>query len=306
MFFRTTSSLGVNIPLDHLAEEETLSNLAGFIALQARKAKLSLPEFFARQVRQSLDEVVDGPRTGRWAIYQLSTTEKTYIGTKVEILTRAALGVPNGSRLDCLIDGVETDIKWSMHETWMIGPENVGDVCLGISMNSKQTSVSVGLFIPFMERLRPKANRDRKRSLSATGQKHILWLVDKQPLAQNFVAGLNEKIRSHIFAGTTAQERIRRLAVACPLGLIPRQAFQTVAMRPDGDPLRRLRRDRYNAVGLGGVYLLSTKQQGVLVRRILGLGSDAALPKNHWLSVPEKTYLQFNPTAVAGVTKRAK
>src|SRR5687767_8578366 len=121
MFFRTDFILGVNIPLDALAEEETLSRIAAFLTLQARKAKLSVPEFFTRQVRQSLDEVVDGPRTGRWTIDQLSKTEKTYIGTKVEILIRAALGVAGGSHSDCLIDGIETDIKWSMHETWMIG-----------------------------------------------------------------------------------------------------------------------------------------------------------------------------------------
>lgn len=302
--FARTLSWGVSISLDPLAEEPTLSNIAAFVRIQAREAGLSVPEFFANEVRQALDEVIDGPRTGRWTIDQLSKTEKTYIGTKVEILIRAALGVPLGSRSDCLIDGIETDIKWSMHAAaWMIGPENVGEACLGISTNSDQSTVSVGVFIPFKERLRQGANRDAKLSLSVAGREHILWLVDEEPLAQNFVAGLDEQTRAHIFAGDSAQERIRRLAEACPLTLIPRQAFQTVAMRPDGDPIRRLRKDRYNAVGLGDVRLVSTKQQGDLVRRILGLDHKAALPKAHWLSVSEETYLRFVHVAESRVTR---
>lgn len=262
---------------------------------------MSVQEFFANVIRQALDEVIDGPRTGRWTIDQLSKTEKTYIGTKVEIIVRAALDVPCGSVSDCLINGIETDIKWSMHEAaWMIGPENVGEVCIGIGTNSDQTTLSVGIFIPTKERLRKGVNRDAKLSLSAAGREHVLWLVDREPLAKNFIAGLDEQTRAHIFAGGSAQERIRRLAETCHLILIPRQAFQTVAMRPDGDPLRRLRKDRYNAVGLGEVRLLSTKQQGILVRRILGLDVHAELPKDHWLSVSEETYLRFVPSEDGG------
>jgi hypothetical protein len=238
--------------------------------------------------------VIDGARTGRWAVSQLSKNEKAYIGTKLEILIRAALGVPEGTGSDCLIDGIETDIKWSMrHASWMIGPENVGEMCLGVCTNFGQTTFSVGLFVPYKERLRRGANRDAKLSLTANARHQILWLVDKAPFPQNFVAELDEKTRMYIFAGDTAQERVRRLAQALPLRLIPRQAFQTVAMRPDGDPIRRLRRDRHNAIGLEGYHLLSTKQRGVEIRQILDLEADEPLPKDHWLSVPDNVYLEL-------------
>lgn len=257
---------------------------------------MSVTEFFAKQTRQALDEVIDGPRTGRWTIDQLSKTEKTYVGTKVEILVRAALGVAFGTRSDCVINGIETDIKWSMHDAgWMIGPENVGEVCLGICTNSDQTTFSVCLFVPTKERLRKGANRDAKLSLSTAGREHILWLVEKELFTQNFVAGLDEDTRRHIFAGDTSQERIRRLGEALPLRLIPRQAFQTVAMRPDGDPIRRLRQDRYNAEGLEGLRLLSTKQKATEIRQILGLDPSAVLPPDHWLSVPNEIYSRFFP-----------
>lgn len=266
--------------------------------VQASAAGLSVSEFFAKHTRQALDEVINGPRTGRWTIDQLSKTEKTYVGTKVEILIRAALGVPFGVRSDCLINGIETDIKWSMHHAgWMIGPENVGEVCLGICTNSDQTTFSVGLFVPNEERLRKGKNRDAKLSLSAAGRDHILWLVETEPLIQNFVAGLDEDTRRNIFAGDTSQERIRRLAEALPLRLIPRQAFQTVAMRPDGDPIRRLRQDRYNAGGLEGLRLLSTRQKATEIRQILRLDPNAVLPRDHWLAVPAETYSRLFPEA---------
>lgn len=282
------------IPIDASGETDALNHIAAFVQAQASAAGLSVTEFFAKHTRQALDEVIDGPRTGRWTIRQLSKTEKTYVGTKVEILVRAALGVACGTRSDCLIDGIETDIKWSMHHAgWMIGPENVGEVCLGICTNSDQTTFSVGVFLPYKERLRQGANRDAKLSLSAAAREHIVWVVERERFPQNFLAGLDEETRHHIFAGDTSQERVRRLAAALPLRLIPRQAFQTVAMRPEGDPIRRLRQDRYNVVGLEGFHLLSTKQKGTEVRQILGLEANTSLPKDHWLSVPDDIYLRL-------------
>ena len=41
---------------------------------------------FGHAIRQSIDEVLDGPRTGRWGFEQLEKTEKTYVGTKLEIV----------------------------------------------------------------------------------------------------------------------------------------------------------------------------------------------------------------------------
>ena len=51
---------------------------------------------FGAAIRRSLDEVVDGQRTGRYSIDELSKVEKTYIGTKVEILVRAEFGLQRG------------------------------------------------------------------------------------------------------------------------------------------------------------------------------------------------------------------
>jgi hypothetical protein len=64
---------------------------------------------FASAIRQSFDEVFDGQRTGRYTLSQLSKVEKTYIGTKVEIVIQAEFGLVRGSRMDYLIDGEEIE-----------------------------------------------------------------------------------------------------------------------------------------------------------------------------------------------------
>lgn len=62
-------------------------------------------------LRAALDEVIDMPRTGRFSLDQLEKTEKTYIGTKVEIIFRDIFKLQKGNKLDLLIDGLEVDVK---------------------------------------------------------------------------------------------------------------------------------------------------------------------------------------------------
>ena len=84
-------------------------------------------------VRRAFDEVIDMPRTARWTIAQLEKTEKTYIGTKVEILLRHELGLSRGKKLDLIIDGQEVDIKNTIGNNWPIPLEAVDEICLIIS-----------------------------------------------------------------------------------------------------------------------------------------------------------------------------
>lgn len=250
--------------------------------------RATIEDYFRRVIRQALDEVIDGPRTGRWSLNQLAKTEKAYVGTKFEIILRADLDVPCGVDTDCRIAGIETDIKWSQQRgKWMIGPENVGKVCLGASINESETEFSVGLFVPYLDRL-GAANRDQKRTLTRKALiQHVNWLVDRADFPPSFIASLDDETRRYVFDGLSAQERVRRLAERMPFKFIPRQAFETVAMKPDGDPIRRLRRDRSNESGLGGVRLLSTKYGAEEIRTILGWEPEEDLPANHWFVVPQ-------------------
>lgn len=245
------------------------------------KKKTDSETFFAASIRAAIDEVVDGPRTGRWDIDQLEKVEKTYIGTKLEIILRSKLELPRGSVCDMTLAGVETDIKWSkVHSDWEIPSENVGHLCLGLCLSGKGT-FSVGLVVPYADRLRRGENKDSKRQLSAAGRKHIRWLLDRKPMPMNFIAGLPDNARNYIFSASSAQERVRRLALSCSGQFIPRLAFATAAMTVD--PARRLRFDSANPKGLDGVRLLGTK---VRKEAIKALGVPPPYPADHWFSAP--------------------
>lgn len=47
-------------------------------------------------LREVIDDVIQTPTTGRRSYDELEKTEKTYIGTRVEIMLRALLSLPRG------------------------------------------------------------------------------------------------------------------------------------------------------------------------------------------------------------------
>ncbi|MGH9414869.1 MAG: NaeI family type II restriction endonuclease, partial [Terriglobales bacterium] len=104
-----------------------------------------LLDVVGRAVRKSFEEVIDGPRTGRYCIEQLEKTEKTYIGTKVEIVLRAELKLERGEKLDNLIAGHEVDTKFSIKTNWMIPREAVGQLCLLVTGSDNTSQCAAGL-----------------------------------------------------------------------------------------------------------------------------------------------------------------
>jgi hypothetical protein len=265
-----------------MATDSALEAVARTLAEYCKRKRRPSAEFFGGIVRQALDEVIDGPRTGRWALEQLSKTEQTYVGTKIEILIKAALELDSGVEQDAIIAGHEVDIKWSKTLQWMIGPENIGKLILGLGTNVGQTRFSVGVFRASPELLRVGANRDGKVSLSAQSLRAgIPWVVESAPLAQNFIASLPIKIRTAIFAEPSAQSRVRALITLVQDTPIPREAFLTVA-RNKFDPMRRLRQDTAKSDPLGGMRVLSAKMHGPTLIR-LGFKN---VPKDHWISIP--------------------
>ena len=68
----------------------------------------------AAVLRDTLDQLYDGQRTGRWKYDQLHKTEKTYMGTLVEINLHRQFGFDDGDTTDYRIAGIEVDCKYSM------------------------------------------------------------------------------------------------------------------------------------------------------------------------------------------------
>lgn len=253
--------------------------------VEARLRELSGPDPGARYgiaIRQSIDEVLDGPRTGRWDFVQLEKTEKTYVGTKLEIVVRAALGLERGSVLDLDIAGVPVDIKWAMDSSWQIPLEAVDRICLCIGGMKKLSMFQVGVVRCRVEYLNEGKNRDRKKTLSSTGRAAMRFLVPSAPLPLNFLSTIDPAIRAEIMAGETIQERVARLFRLLPRTPIPRNAIATVA-RTTGDPMRRVRSDAWAGDPLDGMRVLSAQYGNSLID-VLGY---PLLEQNQFMSVPE-------------------
>ncbi len=271
--------------------DSTRDPLTGAVA--ARLLSLSginPTESFGQAIRQSIDEVLDGPRTGRWSLAQLAKTEKTYVGTKVEIVVRASLGLDPGTILDLDIDGQPVDIKWAMNSGWQIPQEAIGQLCLCIGGLEGLSRFQVGLVRCREELLNPGENRDRKRTLSAAGRAAMTLLVPSSPLPVNFVEQMDHAVRIAVTGEPTIQTRVTKLFTLLPRTPIPRNAVATVA-RTTGDPLRRIRSDTRAGDPLGGMRIFSAKYGNPVVEALgyprLGRDEFMSIPKAEVDALPE-------------------
>jgi Restriction endonuclease NaeI len=266
----------------------------GVGAVVERLRALSGPDpvgFFADAVRQSIDEVLDGARTGRWSFNELEKTEKTYIGTKVEIVVRTLLGLERGPVLDLEIEGLPVDIKWAMNSSWQIPREAIGQICLCIGGLRKLTQFQVGVVRCNEDRLNLGKNQDKKTTLSAAGREAMRLLVPPTPLSGNFVDEMDPKVRAKAVAQPTIQARVKSLFTQLPYTPIPRSAVTTIA-RTTGDPVRRTRADKHTADPLGGMQVLSTKYGNPVIEALgrprLGPNEYMAVPRTDIDDLPDE------------------
>ena len=132
----------------------------------------------ATVLRDTLDQIYDGQHTGRWNYDQLHKTEKTHMGTLVEINLHRQFGFQDGEVTDYRIAGIEVDCKYSMsYGGWELPPEAVGQLCLLLTANDAARTWSAGLLRIRADDLRGKPNRDAKRQLTAASRGRIrrLW-----------------------------------------------------------------------------------------------------------------------------------
>lgn len=226
--------------------------------------KLYIPSL----LRRATDEVIDGPRTGRFTIDELEKTEKTYLGTKVEILLRSWLELPKGAILDLSIDGVETDIKNTMANNWMIPAEAIGHPCLLIKTDEKRSRFSIGILVAREEHLSIGKNRDGKRAVSAKGRGHIHWMICEQPYPENIWSGLSAELRNEIVShplGTKRVAALFRLVQRKPISRV-----QVLTMAPQRDGMKRLRKNggARDSLARNGVAILSGAYDKELIERL--------------------------------------
>ena len=244
------------------------------------RAQPHMVERFGSAIRQSFDEVFDGQRTGRYSLPQLSKVEKTYIGTKVEIVIQAEFGLRRGQRMDYLIDGEEVDAKWSIRSGgWMIPTEAVGELCLCMTADDANSTFSVGIGRADEANLRTSVNKDKKRRFNPEGISAMSWLVDPGELAENLLLHLDDERRSTILDyDLSGQQRVNQLFRHVHGKVVRREVVLTVAQQDDGP--KRVR-DARKLLQPEGIIVLG--HQGSHPGIADGLGLQVP-PKGSWIA----------------------
>ena len=185
-------------------------------------------------LRRTFDMLLDGQHTGRYRWEQLYKTEKTHFGTLVEINLQREFGFDGGDVLDYRICGIEVDCKYSQKRaSWMIPPEAVGRLCIGLWASDSESRWSAGLFRAQEHLLGQGGNRDSKRTLTKEGRETVRWLFYDEPLPVNVLLHLPPGDVEAVFApkfGTKHVDELFRLAQGLP---VRRAVVATVAQQED-------------------------------------------------------------------------
>jgi hypothetical protein len=264
--FDAKSSLDVELdprPVHAGSEDVELDEVAAWFRRNA-----DLRERFGSILRQSIDEVLDGQRTGRYDIDLAEKTEKTYLGTKVEIVVRAAFELPRGKRMDYTVAGHEVDSKFSMRGSWSIPTEAMGHLCLLTSANDRKGTFDAGLIRITPDVLNVGRNQDKKTTITAAARDRIVWLARQAPLPGNLLLSLSHTLVETIMGPASGQERINRLLRNVQGKIIERNTAVTVARQTDG--LKRCRDARRRLAG-DGIVVLGHQNQSPEVARSLEL-----------------------------------
>lgn len=206
---------------------------------------------FAEVLRDTLDQLLDGQRTGRYAETELRKTEKTHMGTLVEINLHRAFDFEDGTVTDYRIDGIEVDCKFSRRfGGWEIPLEAYGHLCLLLWADDQRSQWSAGVVRITDEILLISQNRDRKRRLNPAGLQQIVWLHHEAELPENLLLHLPAREREAIFSHHTGQGRVNELFRLVRHRVVSRTAVLTVAQQKDAPKRVRDARKHLRAEGI--------------------------------------------------------
>ena len=194
----------------------------------------------ASVIRDTFDQLYDGQHTGRYRVDDLHKTEKTHMGTLVEINLHRAFDFEDGDATDYRIAGIEVDCKYSMSAAWSLPPEVTGHLALLITADDQASTWTAGLIRVEETLLNPGRNRDGKRRLSPAGRARIRQLWPGHPgLAPNLFLTLHPATLRKIFGARASnshqhgQARTDELFRAVQGRIIRRAELATVAMQDD-------------------------------------------------------------------------
>ena len=202
-------------------------------------------------LRDTLDQLLDGQRTGRYRESELRKTEKTHMGTLVEINLHRAFNFDDGTVTDYRIAGIEVDCRFSRSlGGWEIPLEAHGHLCLLVWADDATSQWSAGVVRIREEYLKTSSNRDRKRRLNDQGIGRIVWLHREAPLPENLLLHLPIRTREMIFSHPTGQSRVTELFRLVQGRLISRTAVLTTAQQKDAPKRVRDARKHLRSEGI--------------------------------------------------------
>jgi len=217
-------------------------------------------------LRDDIDVVIDTPRTARCDYEELEKTEKTYVGTRVEIGLRALLGFPKGT-LDLDINGVDVDIKFTGGNNWMIPAEAIEKICILVAADEARNSCYLGLLKMRLGYLTGGSNRDGKKSISALGFSHICWLVNNSSYKANFWRSVTKADREAIFSLRSGTARLVKLFEQVQNRPIDRSVVESVARQKDYMKRLRANGGARDALEQRNLVLLSGKYDSLEIHR---------------------------------------
>ncbi|MER7954513.1 NaeI family type II restriction endonuclease [Streptomyces sp. NPDC096030] len=191
-------------------------------------------ERFARALRDTIDQLLNGEDTGRYDWSTLYKTEKTHAGTLVEIKLQREFKFDDGADMDYRIAGIEVDCKYSQQfGGWMIPPEARGHLCLLVWANDEKSRWSAGLFRVKDDWLNRGNNRDLKLTVKADHRDKIAWLWHRAELPENVLLHMHPADRAEVFAQKSGQARLNELFRRVQGRRIGRNVVRTVAQQKD-------------------------------------------------------------------------
>lgn len=191
-------------------------------------------ERFARALRDTIDQLLNGEDTGRYDWSTLYKTEKTHAGTLVEIKLQREFRFEDGIDMDYRIAGIEVDCKYSQQfGGWMIPPEARGHLCLLVWANDEKSQWSAGLFRVKDDWLNRGNNRDLKLTVKAEHRDKIAWLWRDAELPENVLLHMRPADRDAVFAHKSGQARLNELFRRAQNRRIGRNVVRTVAQQKD-------------------------------------------------------------------------
>jgi hypothetical protein len=282
-------SPGAPLPADH-ADHGLLSPIVDAILDQSGGLAgfaLDVPLL----IRRAVDEVIDTARTNRFTLSETEKTEKTSLGTKIEILFRHHLRFGKGRILDLSVRGAEVDIKNTMGGNWAIPLEAVGRPCILIKENERTARCSVGLIIANDAYLNPGKNRDRKRTISKVGLQNVWWLLRDYPYPPNIWESMPLATRDAIMSAGGGTDRVAALFTEVQQRAVSRTTVEHVAQQKDA--MKRIRRNggARDVLAPKGIAILWGQKDRALI-------AELGLPL-----ITQDDFISYKPTTIEHIRR---